>query len=126
MDLRNAQIDTVALGYEDHGLLTCILTLKYGKNLVQGFGGHILMSNDNKGGDFGMLYIKSILDTVGVKRWEDLRGKYVRVQAEKDKVQAIGNILEEKWFNPTELAEEWKKKNLKKAQKKNNEQSSAI
>ena len=54
--------------------------------------------------------IKSILDVVDVEEWEDLPGKHVRVKAEHTKVHAIGNILEDKWFDPKELAKKFEKK----------------
>lgn len=46
-----------------------------------------------------------IMDTVGVERWEDLKGRYVRVvdPGLGKTVDTIGNILEEKWFNQREF-----------------------
>lgn len=105
MTTKNALIQSVTLGYEDHGILTCYLTLWYGDSSGQGFGGYALDAFNKEVGErfgtaYGMEFIKSILDTVGVKAWEDLPGRNIRVKAENNKVYAIGNIIEDTWFEP--------------------------
>lgn len=92
-EIRNAMIKRTMLGYEDHGILTCSLELDYG-GIGQSFG------NYDIGGKYCAQWILKILDTVGVEKWEDLPGKYVRVKQSLSKVYEIGNILENKWFNP--------------------------
>lgn len=94
------------LGFEDHGILTCWLYLDYGGS-SQGFGGYCL------GGDYGTDFLKKILNTVQVEEWEDLIGKYIRVKF-NDKttgfgsnIEAIGNIIEDKWFSPKELGKKY-------------------
>lgn len=94
MEIKNAKITGTMLGYEDHGILTCMIDLDYGGS-GQGFGGYQL----SDGHDLHR-HITQILKTVGVEKWEDLKGKYVRVVAEHSKVHRIGNLLEEKWFDP--------------------------
>lgn len=50
----------------------------------------------------GLEYIMRIMDTVGVSRMSELKGKYVRV-ATKGRggiVKIIGNIIDDKWFDP--------------------------
>ena len=46
-----------------------------------------------------------IMDTVGVKKWEDLKGKYVRckLKGPGDGIDEIGNVLKNKWFNIREF-----------------------
>jgi hypothetical protein len=97
MEIKNAKITSTMLGFEDHGFLTWFLHLDFGNSGV-GFGGYAL------GGDNTDKVIRAILETVGVETWEDLKGKYVRVKGGEwgKKVEAVGNVLEEKWFTPFE------------------------
>ena len=93
MEIRNAQIKGTRLGYEDHGILTCSLELDYG-------GGGQVFGNYDLRGKLLAKWVKAILDVVGVKEWEELPGNYIRAKQEHSKVHEIGNILEDKWFNP--------------------------
>ncbi len=110
LEIKNAKITKVRLGYEDHGILTCFLDLDYG-SLSQGFGGYTLDSYDEAkkervGTAYGMEFLIRIMKVVGVENWEDLVGKHVRVKTEWTKIHELGNILEDRWFNPHALAEE--------------------
>lgn len=102
----NAKIKSVQLGYEDHGLLTCFLTLEQ-DSTCQGFGGWRLDAPKGKHSIFGTFWIKRILDTVGVMEWSDLKGKFVRVAGEEfGLIDGIGHIVEDRWFYPKkEIAE---------------------
>jgi hypothetical protein len=95
--MKNAIIRSTNLGYEGHGIMTANLHLDYGGG-GQAFGGY------DMGGNFGMEFIKNVIDTVGVQNWEELPGKHIRVEAEHTLVSKIGNIIEDKWFDPKELA----------------------
>jgi len=46
------------------------------------------------------------MDVVGVAKWEDIKGHYVRVKQENRLVVGIGNIIEDKWFEPREFFKE--------------------
>lgn len=49
-------------------------------------------------------FIRRILETVEVSKWENLRGKYVRVKRDSNgKLYALGNILKDSWFTDTEM-----------------------
>ncbi len=96
LEIKNARIENASLGFEDHGILTAFLTLDYGNGGGQGFGGFTL------DGIYCAEFIKKVLKIVGVEKWEELKGEYIRVKAEHVKIHAIGNILEDKWFNPSE------------------------
>ena len=40
------------------------------------------------------------MDTVGVTKLSDLKGRYIRAAAAKDKrLKIIGNIINDKWFD---------------------------
>lgn len=69
--------------------------------------GAVQEKNARRGSAYGMEFIRRILLTVGVDRWEDLPGKHVRVRARQDRVLAIGHITEDRWFTPADLAEQF-------------------
>ena len=92
-EIKNAQIGSTSLDIER--VLTAWLHLDY-EGSGQAFGGYCL------GGQWGCEFLKRVLETVGVERWEQLKGKYIRVDAAYDKVYRIGHILNDKWFDPVE------------------------
>lgn len=104
-EIKNARIESTNLGFEGHGIFSYMIFLDYGGS-GQGFGGYAL------GGDYAERTITGILTAVGVDNWEDLKGKYVRVSFGNEaagfgnKIKAIGNIIEDKWFDPKELADQ--------------------
>lgn len=97
MEIKNAKIGSTFLGIEDHGIFTAMITVDYGGS-SQGFGQHNLTYKD-----YGIKYLRKILETVGVDSWEELVGKHIRVKKEggyNSKICSIGNIIEDKWFEP--------------------------
>ena len=50
----------------------------------------------------GLEYIMRIMDTVGVSRFSELEGKYVRVATKGwgDIIKIIGNVIKDQWFDP--------------------------
>ena len=109
--IENVKIDGTFLGINDHGLFDAWLYLS-GNGWGVGFGGFALDAPIKKDGKFlrredtdGTVgeYIRRILQTVGVEKWEDLPGKFIRVESEGlgGGVKKIGNLLREEWFNPS-------------------------
>ena len=108
MRIENAQITNVSLTMEDHGCLTFWLILE-GDDWGCGFGGYCIgkgyLGADkftaNRGD--GLEAMMRIMDVVGVSKWEDLKGKYLRVQFSGNgcgvRVSTIGNLVKDKWFN---------------------------
>lgn len=104
IEWKNARITHTSMGIEDHGIFTCFLYLDYG-NSTQGFGGYPLdvLAMDKKGrvgGSWGMNFIMQTMKAVGVDQWEDLPGKYIRVEIEGGKINGITGILGDKCFYP--------------------------
>ena len=105
--IKNAQIDGTMLGLEHHGIFTCYLYLDYGDSSHQGFGGYVI------GGEFGIEFLRRILEVVDVEKWEELEGKYIRVRLSGEgagwgnKIEAIGHITKDEWFSPKELAKKY-------------------
>lgn len=103
-EIRNAVIKSTMLGYEDHGIFSCMLYLDYGGS-GQGFGGYGLDTYDNKtkkrkGTAYGLAFIAKILDTLEIEKWEDLPNTHCRADATFGKINGIGHILKDQWFYP--------------------------
>lgn len=112
MKIENAIIESTFLGYEDHGILTFVIGLK-GACFSVGFGNVALDQWSEKEGrrvaqPKSMDCIAKILEVVGVDRWEDLKGKHVRIAFNDlgSAVTRIGNIIENKWLDLEQAFEE--------------------
>lgn len=105
METVNAIIKSATIDDADRGVLTAWVHLEYGHS-VQGFGGvalywprnfahHQLLSPAGH-------FIWRVMEVAGVTNWKDVAGKSVRVQRECGIAMAIGHIVKDDWFNPTE------------------------
>lgn len=108
-EIENALITNVSLTMADNGCITYWITLS-GDGWGVNFGGICLGKGYLGAKEFsaigeGLEAMMRIMDTVGVERWEDLKGRYVRVvNPELGKsVDTIGNIIKDKWFNQHEF-----------------------
>lgn len=103
--IENALIEKVDLSMADHGCFTLAMTLAGGGwGVVYGgycLGHGYLGAEEFSGSASGLESIMRIMDTVGVERFQDLKGKYVRVAIKgwSGPVKIIGNILRDKWFD---------------------------
>ena len=88
MEIKNAVVKSSFLGYEDHGILTCHITLNYKNHSGQGFGDRALEIE----------YIKNILSVFGVQKWEDLKGQFCRVEIKDDMIFRVGHVINDNWF----------------------------
>ena len=104
-EIKNAIITSATLDTGDRGLLTSWIYLDYGGS-GQGFGGfalylpksyrhHQLLSHAGH-------WIFRVMQIAGVEKWDQLKGKTIRVKACHDKVEAIGHIVKDDWFCPSE------------------------
>lgn len=112
MEIKNAQITSVSLGYEDHGILTFGLGLEIADGGCCIYGGYALDGYDKEkkkrvAGAKSMECLTEIMRVVGVRNWEDLNGKYIRVQENGcgSIITTIGNLMKDEWFNIKEFFE---------------------
>lgn len=109
LEIKNAKITNVSVSMEDWGCLTFYITLD-GGGWGCNYGGYCIGKGYLGAKEFystsaGLEVLMRIMDTVGVEKWEDLKGKYCRVKTEGlgGTIQAIGNILTDKWFDVKEF-----------------------
>lgn len=112
MEISNARITNVSLGYEDHGILTFGLTLEIADGSGCVFGGYALDEYDKSLKKLvpvakSLECLTEIIRVVGVKNWEDLNGKYIRIinKGWGSIIDTIGNLMEDKWLNVKEFFE---------------------
>lgn len=109
MEIKNGKITNVTLTMADHGVLTFYLTIE-GNGIGFGYGGFVLGhgylgAKKFEGSDKGLEAMMRIMDVVGVDCWEDLKNKYIRYvdNGWGQIVKKIGNIINDNWFDITEL-----------------------
>ncbi len=110
--IKNAIIKHVSLSMADHGCLTFYMNVEFG-NCGCSIGGYCighgyLGAKKFDGCEKGLIAMMRIMDTVGVERWEDLKGKYIRFvdNGWGSTIDEIGNIIDDKWFNIREFFKE--------------------
>jgi hypothetical protein len=103
-DIRNAQIKGAELTMEDHGCISFNVVVE-GAGWGCVFGGYslghaYLGAKEFSGSGPGMESIARIMDTVGVAKLSDLKGRYIRAATARDRrLKIIGNIINDKWFD---------------------------
>lgn len=103
-DIINMQIIDTCLGVNDHGCFTFTLFLENGTGMRCGFGGWHM-------GRAGSDLLRTVIETVGVKSWEDLKGRYVRVKFDERHATALSHILKDNWLDLEEWFTAWDAKN---------------
>ena len=110
MEIKNAKITSTMLGREYHGIMTFMIFVEFDKCVHCGIGCYALDEYDRetKTRVFtakGLEAISRILEVVGVDKWEDLSGKYIRIKDNGwgSTIDEIGNLMEDRWFNLREL-----------------------
>lgn len=103
--IENAHIDSVDLSMEDHGQLFLKMVISSGGwgcvcgCSTLGFG--YLGSKSFRGVTKATEYLMRIMDVVGVSKFNDLPGHYIRVASARHSsgIRTFGNIIEDKWFD---------------------------
>ena len=104
-EIKNAIIKTATITNDEHGVLSAWIQLDYGGN-CQSFGGNVLyLPKSFKHHNVMSLaghFIWRVMEIAEVSEWSKLVDKTIRVIAEYSKVHAIGHIVKDDWFNPSE------------------------
>jgi len=109
MQTYNGQIQAAEIEIEDHGILTSMVRIRHDSHSGT-FGGYQFDHSDGEGGHKGHVMcaemIRRILEVVGVHRWSELKGKYIRVRKSDatHQIEEIGHITEDRWYNIREHA----------------------
>lgn len=110
MSIENALITSADLSMADHGCLILSMGVK-GNGWGVSIGGHVLGhgyldAEKFEGSPKGIEEIMRIMDVVGVEKFSDLKGKYIRVDLGNgwgSTVTRFGNIIKDKWFDYKEF-----------------------
>lgn len=104
LEVQNAVIKSVSISNEDHGCLTAWLHCEW-DGAGCGFGGYMLGKRDEnnvEGKGYCAEFLNRCMKTVGQDRWEDLKGKPLRILHEGigGNIVAIGHYFKDEWFCP--------------------------
>lgn len=104
MEIKNAVIESAIIDKGERGFLTISICLDYGNSGHQCFAGWLLYSPDRAKirGDYTGHFIFRSMQIAGVERWDHMAGKCIRTKGDRNKIIAIGHILKDDWFNPSE------------------------
>lgn len=100
----NAVIESAIIDIGDRGCLTAWLTLDYG-GAGQCFGGYALYlpkswTHHEKNAGYAGHFLYRVMEIAGVDQWHKLPGKTIRVRKTWSKIEAIGHIVKDDWFDP--------------------------
>ena len=106
MKIENVKITNTSLSMADHGLLTFDVFVE-GDGFGCAIGGYCIgkgylgAENFTADNGVGLEAMMRIMDVVGVEKWEDLKGKYCRIQSDGwgSSIHVIGNLIKDKWFD---------------------------
>lgn len=115
-EIHNARITHIDLSSEDHGCLSLEMALDGGGwgcvygGYKLGTAGTYMKEEALCGSAAGLECIIRIMHTLGVDRFTELNGKYIRVATKGwgSSISIIGNIINDKWFDQKSFFEDLK------------------
>ena len=110
--VENVEITSTFLGREGNGILTSYIIVR-GDGFGVSIGGYALdrfdkIQKKRVATSQGFELIDHILKTTGVSSWEDLVGKFIRIETDGpgSRVTKIGNLIKDEWFDFEEFFKE--------------------
>jgi len=104
-EIKNAIIESVKLDIGDRGFLQGWLILNYG-GTGQGFGGYVLYLpksfSNHKLESVAGHFIQRCMEIADVGEWSKMVGKTIRVKCNDSQIKAIGHIVKDDWFCPSD------------------------
>lgn len=101
-EIRNAKITNVFFGIEDHNCVTLIIDCE-GCDWGCSYGGYSLGIEID-----GIEAVKKLLETFKIYDLYELKGKLIRCDIRDNRIYAIGDIIENRWFSFKEFFERGK------------------
>lgn len=103
--IKNVYIKDVDFTMANYGCLMLYLDLT-GENFSVSYGGYALGKGRIGGDEFigspnGIEYIMRIMDTLGIERFQNIKGAFARIAFKNtnEPIKIIGNVLTDKWFD---------------------------
>lgn len=110
----NAQIKNVSVYYENHGILTFSIAVDISDGTACVIGGYALDEYNKNTKErqccaYCLDLLTRIKKVVGVIKWEDCKGKYIRVVSNglDRSITKIGNLMKDEWLDIPEFIEEY-------------------
>jgi hypothetical protein len=99
METRNAVITDSWIELDEFGDISAGILLDYGDG-CQAFGSNGLYTSQKGllGKNYAGFFIFRVLKAVGVHKWEEIKGRAVRVVCDSTHVESIGHIVKGEWF----------------------------
>ena len=106
LEIKNAVIVGAEITFSEREILEAWVHLEYGGGTHQNFGGYALylpkeFTHHNVLSCAGH-FIYRTMKIAGVEDWSKLKGKTIRVKGTYGKIHAIGHIINDDWFCPSD------------------------
>lgn len=103
-------IERTDFGYEGHGILSASISLDFGTGGHQAFGGYALDRYDDNTNKrvpvaYGLKWLVALMEAVGVRQWESLKGAKVIALRESSygSILGVADIFGKNVFIASEL-----------------------
>lgn len=107
----NAKITSADIFIEDHDILTFAIGIETSAGWSSSIGCFYLdwtTDEERVSAPYTSKVIRAILETVGVRSWSDLVGKYIRIDdndQHNSSITKIANIMKDNWIDLRTLME---------------------
>ncbi len=109
----NAKITSADIFIEDHDILTFMIGIESSAGWSTNMGGFYLDWTNKEGkrvpAPYTSTVVRAILETVGVRGWSDLVGKYIRIDDNdiyNSPITKIANLMKDNWIDIRDFMEE--------------------